>query len=83
MLKNALIKFISKKKLNTDSIKDKEIINRFNKHVEKHDKLITKNNHKHAAKHNNKHIVKQIEKHDDKNNNKHIKKMNSYLLELD
>jgi len=69
MLKNIFMHLISKKKLNTDTIKDKEIINRFNKHNKKKDKHMEKNDDKH-----NKHIEK---------NNKHIKKMNSYLLELD
>jgi len=79
MLKNAFIYLISKKKLNTNTIKDKDIINRFNKHIDKNDKHIENNdkymerNHKHM-KRNHKHIEK---------NDKHIKKMNSYLLELE
>jgi hypothetical protein len=70
ILKNAFMYLISKKKLNTDTIKDKEIINRFNKHNKKKDK-----HYKHNEGNDDKHIKK--------NDNKYIKKMNSYLLELD
>ncbi len=75
MLKNTFMYLISKKKLNTETIRDKEIINRFNKHNKKKDK------HKHMEKNYDKHIERN-DKHIGKNY-KHIKKMNSYLLELD
>jgi len=88
MLKNTFMYLISKKKLNTETIRDKEIINRFNKHNKKKDKHIEKNHDKHIEK-NDKHIEKNHDKHIEKNdkhigkNDKQIKKMNSYLLELD
>ena len=86
ILKNVFLNLISKKKINTESNKDKEIIDKFNKHLKKNivkkkekylerkDKSLEKKN-KSLEKKN----YKQIEKKDDK----HIKKMNSYLLELD
>lgn len=77
MLKNTITLLISKKKLNTDSIKDKEIIDKFNKHNGKHNKHIKKND-KHIEKKNDKHKAKH-----EKYSNKHIKNMNSYLLDLE
>jgi hypothetical protein len=74
MLKNAFMHIISKKNQNNNSIKDKDIIDRFNKHYKKKDK------HKHIEK-NDKHVEKN-DKYIIKND-KHIKKINSYLLELD
>ena len=98
ILKNAFLHIISTNKSNTNTIKDKEIIDRFNKNINKNDKNINININK-----NDKNINKNdknINKNDknininDKNinknkhikksdNNKHIKKMNSYLLDLD
>jgi hypothetical protein len=82
MLKNAFVLLISKKKLNTNSIinKDIEIINRFNKKKNKHDKNIEKNDNKYIEK--NKKYIEKNNKHIEKNN-KNIKKINSYFLELD
>ncbi len=79
ILKNSFIQLILRKKLNSSTTKDKEIINRFNKHIKK------KNKHREI---NDKHRETN-DKHRETNdkhreiNDKHIKKMNSYLIELD
>ena len=75
ILKNTLWNLISKKKINTESIKDKEIIDKFNKNI--------KQNNKHNEKRGDKHNEKRRDKHNEKKGDKHIKKINSYLLELD
>jgi hypothetical protein len=83
ILKNSFLHLISKNNSNTDTIKDKEIIDKFNKNIKKNDddKHIKKSD-KHIKK-SDKHI-KKSDKHIKKSDNyKHIKKMNSYLLDLD
>ncbi len=86
ILKNSFIQLILRKKLNSSTTKDKEIINRFNKHIKKKNKHREIND-KHRET-NDKHRETN-DKHRETNdkyreiNDKHIKKMNSYLIELD